>query len=596
MRELGLLQRVFIAAATLLVVAVLFVYVTFDPSNRYRILAEPVMLRSVLLPGALLIGALTAWAAFVTEMRSGTWDGWLLFPRSRLALISSKVSVGLAGGVLVLLVPVATLWSVMRAFGNLGGPLIDWNELLLRSAFTQSALVLATTYLALGNAAVLAQEGRVSALAPLLLPLVATWRYFVGDGGLPRVSPDYVNVAWLIAVGLMLILLVISVSRHGERVSPLQTSLRAVLIAPCAAIMLMIVGLLGFDVARRLLREGEEVPFVSEVSHPDVGEDGTISTENEGLSMYSLRTPDEWEEPAGDRLRKPLHNLGNLQLFRHPDRSLILAFDQSTGADLGCIGVEGLVACAQATPFDSAPSVLWLNDAAAIVTATMIYGLEDEGTVSRLWTGSAVRRAVEMGELLALVGDDDLLAVRPGKEAGTLAVEVTCAGAASAGRDLERVAIVDHPIAHDTSEGAAPPKPFVAARAAFFDDPQHEEILVCRDGGIVEHVLVPKSAPQVEPRFGRGDAQAVLVGPVVDRLVTTLRSDRVGEAWPLRTWAAVGFAMMVTVLAGLFVGIRRRTFPWWVLLGPALGPSYVLAGLVLAWRRPRWLQLVGGNS
>ncbi len=597
-RELGLLRRTLVAATVLFTVAVVFIYVTFDPSNRYRILSEPMMLRSVLLPGALLLGGLLGWTSFVAEMRSGTWDGWLLLPRSRLALVATKTGVALIGGVLALLVPVAVLWSIMRGFGNLGGPLIGWDEILFQSAFAQAALVVMSSHLAAANAALLAREGRVGFLAPLLLPLIATWRFFIGDEGVRGISAATLSAGWLVAVLLMLALVLLTVGRHGKRISSIQSSLRAVLSMPVTGVALMIVCLLGYDVVMRVVRDTADRDWSdSDLVRAEIGEDGTISTENDSISMYALRTSEAWEEPPAGRLRTPLHNLGELQIFRERDRHVLEAYDQKTGAELGCIGTGGLGPCAGAAPFDSQPSVLWLSDGAAIVTMTTIYGLDAEGAVNHLWTGRSVRSAVEMGEMIALVGDEDLLVVKPGAEEGQVVLEVACAGAAPPGHTVEGAVVVEHPPTMDTSEDAVATRPFTALRATLDDDPAQEVLMVCREGGVQESIVVRHFIDDLgEGQFGRGDAQALVVGPLMDALAKPARPYRIEAAWPHRAWLTVGFAALVTLLGGAVSAFKRRAFPWWVLPGIALGPSYVLAGLFITWRRARWAGLVGGTS
>lgn len=596
-REFGVVRRTLLAATVLFTLAVLFVYVTFDPANRYRILAEPVMLRSLLLPGALLVGGLCAWLSFVAEMRSGTWDGWLLLPRSRIALIGAKVAVAIVGSVVALLVPVVVLWGLMRWFGNLGGPLIEWDELLFRSAFTQAALVAVTTYLASANAAVLARDGHVAFFAPLLLPLIATWRFFVGDMSLRGIPSWALCIVWLVVDASMLALVLTTVARHGRRVSATQTSLRALLVTPAAGVGCMIVGLLGFDVGVRLTRPPPVERDSETYERMDVGGDGTISTENEELGMYSLRTSEAWEERAGDRLRTPVQNLESLQMFRERGRNLLSAFDDDTGADLGCIGATGLAPCSEAVPFDSMPSVLWLFDGAAIVTTTRVHALSQKGEVTLLWEGDSVQSAVEMGEVLTLVGDGDLLVVRPDEE-NSVSLETACRGIVGSDQTLVSAVIVDHPVMLDASEDAPAPRPFAAARATFVGDASREELIVCRDGEVRERVVV--EAPTFsygERGFGRGDAQAMVVGPAADALMLPLRSEEELEGgWPMRTWGAGIAALGFTVLGGIIFAVRRKAFPWWVLPGLLLGPSYVVAGLMLLWRKARWSGLVGGGG
>src|SRR5689334_10273461 len=94
-REWGVVRGVTRGAAALVALGVAFLFVACRGEDRYRLLAEPVMLRSVVLPGALLAGGLVAWTSVVRELRAGTWDGWLLVPRSRSVLAAAKISTAL---------------------------------------------------------------------------------------------------------------------------------------------------------------------------------------------------------------------------------------------------------------------------------------------------------------------------------------------------------------------------------------------------------------------------------------------------------------------------------------------------------------------
>lgn len=621
-RELGIVRRTLSATVALLTFALLALYTTFDPANRYRILADPPMLRSLLLPGALLVGAVVAWQAFVGEMRSGTWDGWLLLPRSRSALVLSKVGVGLAGITLALLAPVAVLWAVMRLAGGLGGPLVGASELLFQSSLSQALVVAWSTYLAAANAALLAREGQVGFLAPLLLPLVATARFFVGQEGFHRLSPGVVSLGWLVASGIMLALLVVSLLRAGRASSGLESGLRAALLTPAAGLAVLVVGLIGYESKARVFPMEQGAPQATSAPRPPrpyLREDGVLRTDaddGDAASMYSLRG----EDSDGFRLHTPVFAGLALQLFHHESRPLLRAYDSRTGESKGCVGASGLAPCSEAQSFDSPPRVrmLGFEEGGALLTKEAVYLLRPDGQVELLLQAVAVADSVSMSEGIAIVAGGDLYllggeddAHSPAPDEGAEAEEgaapvppsvpsltLRCRGLAPAGTRVERLIVVDHPPVFSPDGDAPPPRPFSGAEVVSATDGSHGELVVCHDGEVSGRVPLAEEEgqPPYAARFGRGDAQALFVGPLVDAGVHALArggSDE-GPRWPSRRTATWMVALVVTALGAALVAARRKAFPWWVLPGLLLGPGYVLACVVLLVRRPRWAGLVGG--
>lgn len=620
-REVGIARRTLGAATALLSFALLALYATFDPANRYRILADPPMLRSLLLPAALLIGGFSAWQSFVGEMRSGTWDGWLLLPRSRGALVLSKVGVGLIGVTLALLGPVATLWAVMRLAGGLGGPLVGAADLLLRSSFSQALVVAWSTYLATANAALLARDGQIGFLAPLLLPLVATARYFVGQEGFHGISPRAVSLGWLGASIVMLALLVVSLLRVGRASSGLEAGLRAALLTPAAGLCVLVVGLIAYESKARLFpAERGEVQLAPEPSAPQpyLREDGVIrpdEDDGDAASMYSLHNS---EVEEGARLHTPVFANMQLQLFHHESRPVLRAYDVGTGDAIGCVGTTGLRPCDEATRFDSRPRSFFIGseEGEALLTEQAVYFLRPDGQLELLLQGRPVTDAVSMSEGVAIVAGGDLYVLRgedaqgdSGSEEGAdergaetalppgPALALRCRGLAPPGMRVERLIVVDHPPVLTTDGDAPPPRPFSGAQVVDTADSSRGELVVCHDGEVSARVATTEPPrPTFPGRFGRGDAQALFVGPLVDAGVDALSKNHYDNAppWRSRRSATLLVALAVTALGAALVGARRKAFPWWVLPGILLGPGYVLACVVLVLRRPRWAGLVGG--
>ena len=613
-REVGIARRTLGAATALLSVALLALYATFDPANRYRLLADPPMARSLLLPAALLIGGLCAWQSFVSEMRSGTWDGWLLLPRSRGALVMSKVGVGLASITLALLGPVATLWLVMRLAGGLGGPLVGPVDLLVRSSFSQALVVAWSTYLAVANAALLARDGQIAFLAPLLLPLVATARFFVGQDGFNGLSPRVVTLGWLAASILMLALLIVSLLRSGRPSSGLEAGLRAMLLTPAAGLAVLVVGLIGYESKGRIFPERRESREEAEprAAKPYLRQDGVIRSDaaerRTAASMYSLRS----ETGDSSRLHVPLLANRRMQIFQHESLPLLRAFDVASGESIGCVGTNGLRACEEATNFDSEPSAYFLGagDGGALLTERAVYLLRPDGQVELLLEGGPVTDAVSMSDGIAIIAGGDLYQLqgrgaqhRAGEQAASAeapqrpALALRCRALAPPGKRVAQLVIVNHPAVLTNDSNAPPPRPFSGAVVVDAADASRAELVVCHDGEVSERVPTLETQPRASVgRFGRGDAQSLFVGPLVDIGVHALSTDRTDEAlsWPARRAATLSVALIVTALGCALVGLRRKTFPWWVLPGVVFGPGYVLACVLLLIRRPRWAGLVSG--
>lgn len=592
-REIGILRRVLVGGAALVTLGLAFLFVFFRAGERYRLLAGGEMLRGLMLPAGLILGGLAGFLAFVREMREGTWDGWLLLPRSRATLALAKAGVGLAGLFAALFAPTTLLWLVLRLSDRVGGPVIGLDELLLRTSLTEGALVAMTAYLATATSALLAREGHVAFAAPLVVPLFATVRLYVGSGGFHALPEPHVKIGLVVGAALMLMVVVLAIARTGREVSATDTSLRALLLMPTTLVLAVVVSLVSFEVATR-----SEADRATPGGPPErrlaIGSDGTFGRHRDEVAMHGLRPLDQLDERRPSRLRNPVHQGWHLRLFGDDHRHVLSAYDPGNGRALGCIGPGGLAAGATCDAFDGAASVISAEHGMAVIlTPTSLHQLDERGAVRRLRSGGAIRGAVYMSRGVAVAMDDDLLLVRatyPERKEGAggpmLAVEVACRGIARAGQHLDGVALVD-----------TPPRPFVAARLADDVDADRTELVVCRAGEVSDRVFVDRPAPTPPGArdLGRGDAGALAVGPVLDALLAD-RDRSSPRAWPLRRVAPWIVALGSTLLVGALFWARRRVVPWWVLPGLALGPAYVLAAVLITWRRPRWAGLVGASG
>jgi hypothetical protein len=624
-REWGIVRRGVLGCTVLTALGVAALFLTFDAENRYRTLSDPTMLRTVMLPAGLGVGALCAWLSFVQEMRSGTWDGWLMLPASRTRLLAAKLGVGLCGPIAALLVPSLLLWLGLHAIGDVGGPIIHLHELLLRSTFTLAAIVAVVTYLATAWAASMAREGHVAFAAALLFPLAAVSYFFGSDLGSYGPTPAQEGLAALALAAAMVSLLAVYVVRAGRAPRAIESTLRALLISPVAVVVLLLVAIEVLLVLSRLIAEPREAYIATDWrdDDPSIGVDGTIAPQrpNRSLSTYSMPNEDFLERSPTRRLRTPFSSSDPLQTFVDDDRHVLRAFDKETGREVGCVGPDGLRPDGACRPFDGPPRAKHLAESVVVLTPSSVHAMYPSGRVIELGRGAvhgAVSIRLEDGpDAVAVAIDADVMIVRVkesddvaapsalkveahGAEAaeqaddetgekspaGDAAIEATiaCRGLVGPGQRLDDIAVTPSFVGAHVSSHA--PEATVDAG----------HLVVCRDGAVTQRVPFEDEVVRPPPQLGQGDYLAMAMGPAIDRAYTTFRPSRSLIAAPPRVRLIGSVATSVACSLALVLALwwRRRVVAWWVLPGMILGPPYVLSCLLLLWRRPRWASVVGG--
>lgn len=572
-REWGIVSRATRVGLALVMLGTTFLFVAARAEDRYRLLAEPVMLRSIVLPAALVSGAAMAWLGVLREMRAGTWDGWLLLPRPRLALAASKLIVGMAASTVVVALPVAALWALLRCWGNIGGPNITLADLALRSVMTQGVLLALLTFLTVASAAQMARSAHVAFLAPLALPLFASVRFFTGDGGFSGLPVPMVEVGAVAVCVLAAGSFIVSVARWGMPLAAGELSLRSMVATPATTVAVLFVGLAGGEVAARLSEGPPMAPHRRARTYAGIDADGHIAAAHDSrevLGMYRFRDVDARDDVRPGRLWTPAYTGRSFQIFQDRERNVFAAYQNGSGAPLGCLGRGGLGDC---TPFDAPPKVEHLSDGdAALITPREVLRLDEEGRTFPLLRGD-VHAAVAMSTTESVSGiavalDDGVAFVRDdGEVASTL-------GVLAAGERATDVVIGADFIGLDLRTAAG------------------RERVVVREGRIVERRAFTEDAgpPATEPSARRrvlGLAAGPLFGPILERLPSAhIERERVPS--PLAPALLVACA---TVVLAIFAR-RSRQRIWWVVPSLVLGPGYALACALVLWRRPRWAAML----
>ncbi len=575
---------------------ILLLFVACRPADRYRMLADPTMLRSVVLPAALGTGAVFGGLAVVREMRSGTWEGWLLLPRARTSLAATKLGVGVGVATTVVALPVFALWALLGRWGAIGGPLISFADLLFRSVLTQGILVAAIGYVAVASAAQMAGSAHVAAVGPLALALFGTLRLFAGDAG-SHEGPFFLEEGALaVAVVLAGASFVLSVSRWGRPLASAELSLRALVATPAAAVVLLFAGMIVGEIADRW-RPPVDLPTSA---RPILGvdADGTIVEDGrrslrKPANFYTLPSLEDAPRPhstAARRLWTPAFVGRDFQLFLARDENLFLAYDTKTGAARGPFGRGGLGEPDRRTPFAGRPVVENLGKSALVLTANEVFRLDGGGPIRPLLRGAvhgAVGIVSEDWRHSIAIAIDDGIAFVPELDDGndSAASIVRLRGVAPPGGTVSRLAVG---------------KSFVAVeiRAA-----TGTELRVFREGILAEArpLEVP---PAVEPSAPtlRRRVIALAVGPLFGWALAHTPNAHLERERPPSAVAALVFAGLLTVALAIVARRRatpatqvrraRKQVPWWVFPSVVLGPAYALACALVLWR-PRWVRLNG---
>lgn len=636
-REWGLLRRSAVFGLLLMALSVGFLFVACRPPDRYRLLADPYLLRMVMLPGAALLGLLFSFRSFGHEMWTGTWDGLLLLPCSRRRILAVKLAVGLGALAAAITVPVVALRAVLDLLPATGGPILTTAELLRCSLLGRALLLGLLSYLAGALAALLARGERGAFLAPLAAPVVGLLALQPGDRGTISLR------LWLLSLVavLWLVSLAAEVARSG-RPSAGLLAVRALLPMPAVLVVLLFTGLVGLDVvsSRRERPAGPGGP--APIAH-GIDASGHIAHRRGSrwmLSMYRPKRMDREEAPT-ERRWTPAFSGRKIQLFVGEGSATFMAYDVSSGWFLGCLGKDGLRP-AGCEPFDSRPRVQ--DD--FLLTTSGVYLLDEQtGQVRELHRGPVqgyTNPDVGEGNGLAVQSGSDLLVWGdPTWEEESLPAsedepgeDSPSAGAATAEEDSPSAGVAtreeDSPRAGEKGSGGGAPggsepstRPRITCRGAaeagdidgiavrdtfvalstVHAGSGRETLVVCRDGAVSERWTLPPDGEPLERRPSRGlQITAVLLGPLVSEGAIALgvsgegSEDGAPEARPdaftrrrSTTWlVALG---SVLFLAGLlrFGRLSARLSAALVAGAGALlfGPAYVVGYLLMRWRR-RW--------
>ncbi len=572
-REWSIVGRAARIGLVLITLGVAFIFIVCPAEDRYRLFADPIMLRPVIFPGALGSGAFIAWLSVVQEMRSGTWDGWLLLPRSRSSLAAAKIGVGALASTSVIAVPVVLLWLLLGAWGSIGGPSISLADLILRSVMTQGVIIALVTYLAVANAAQMARAAHVAFVAPLGGSLFATM-YFFGNNEGPHDVP-----VWLVEIGLVVacvvsaVSVVLSIQRWGRPLAATELWLRSLVTTPTTSVVVLFMALVVAEVSART---AERHPVSAHVPWTTVGVDrgGNIVTarQRELLAMYRFRTFDEIEEGRTHRLWPPAYTGRSFRIFQDRDRNTFSVYQNGTGALLGCLGRDGLRASGDCREF--AEHVVVYE--AFLLAQNEVLRLEDDGNLTSLAQG-LVHGAVNMST------EDSVYGIAIGIDDGVIFVPDN-------GTDASP--IVTGLITPSTSvRGIAIGGDYVAIE---LESATHSKLAVVRDGRITEEHVFEKHAPTTasEPSLRRrilGLAVGPLFGTIASR-VPSAHTERERVPSSLGAFLLAAFATAVLVVVARRA--RDHARPWWILPSLVLGPGYAFACALVLWRRPRWARVV----
>lgn len=614
-REWSILRRTALGGLLLISLGVAFLFVMCRTPDRYRLLADPNLLRMIMLPGPLLLGLLLSYWSFAQEMRAGTWDGLLLLPCSRRLVLLAKLGVGLSALVVATTIPMVALRAVLAALPATGGPILTTTELLQHSLLGRGLVLGLVGHLSGASAAFLARDHRGAFLVPLAAPVLGLLALHAPS----RPEPLYITLCILSVVAVVWLgHLVAAMDRHGRPPSGRFLAARALLPMPVTLVALHLVGLLAHDLyLERRVEPQEEAEGPSAYFH-GIGVNGHIvrARHSRGMiSMYGMKNIEQEREPV-DRRWTPDYSGRHVQLFLQKHVHTFLAYDISSGQFLGCVGANGHHATG-CEPFDSPPRVLQDGDDAFVLTRAAVFEYDDETRQLLEIHRGPVRAfgnlAVGEGDGLAVQSGDDLLLwgeepAAPDQETGE--------GGDEPAKDqpAKDQPAEDQPAKDQPPRDVFSAKPMVcpgatafgaltgvAARDSFVAlstvDPAsgRETLTVCRNGAVSEQKTLPaEDPPEQRPASEMATVRAVLLGPLVSegaRLlgVSWSRYDGATEFEGSRVATSIVALVGAVVLTGLLHLRRRRDRARGVVLSAAcallLGPAYVVAYLLMGWRR-----------
>lgn len=622
-REWLSLRRLALSGLALMTVAIGFLFVACRPPDRYRLLADPNLLRTALLPGGALLALLFSFRSFGYEMWSGTWDGLLLLPCSRRHILAAKLGVGLTSLAAALTIPVVALRAILSVLPAQGGPVLATSELLRHSPLGRALLLGALAYLSGALAALLWRERRGAFLAPLAAPLIGLLALLDHGGTTPEIRLRMALVTLVSA--LWLPLLAAEMARSGRTSSPWLRATRALAGVPVALLALSIAAFVALDLwyARRDAQHEEARP--------------PRFTEGIDASGHIVRRPGSWrpismynwnrmaaEARSADRRWVPDYVGRRLQLFLQKDAPVFLAYDLASGYFRGCVGRDGLRpdGCA---PFDGRPRV---QDDFLLTPSGVFLFEERTGSILSLHdgpvsgytnpeVGESNGLAVQSGADLLVWGEPEPAQGDPRADASDGAPDsespdegsggegtpddakepartpadptsprAMCRGAAEAG-DVDGVAVRDAFIALSTVDRST----------------GEEALVVCRDGRVSERKTLPPSAPLAEPELPpRQMLLAVLVGPLISEGTAAIglslgafeedgprfEREAFSSARPIAWLVSLSGALVLAAILALRRGAPRSRIALAAAACALLfGPAYLLGYALLSWQR-RW--------
>lgn len=628
-RELRLLGRSALGGLLLTAFGLVTLFILCGAADRYRLLADLMLLRKVALPMPVMVGLWLSYLSFWGEMREGTWDNLMLLPCPRRTVLVVKGTVGLLLTAASLAVPMLALKELLGAIDATGGPILTTKELLLHSLLGRGLLLGALSYLAGAAASFLARDGRAAAVAPLAAPILFGMQWF---GSEFRVGSIYAGPSFYAAGALVVAwsaLLFLEIAQVGRRPSGWLLAARALLPTP---LLLTLLVFLGLAVQRRASRgsDAEAVPEGPEESAliHGITEDGRLlasKNTDDFASMYVLNPRDPLKDPRHEplwppRYWSPAYSGDHLQLFLRKDRHELLAYDANTGLSLGCIGVDGLRP-SNCAPFEGEPTLHNFDRRILLVTPSRLFSMSHKGQrLVEIYQGRAVS-TVNMGapgqrgrSVVAMQVEQDLILVgepsastdgegepgspdEPGdqpeeREAepsapptpAPLQVQVACRDAARWG-PLARVHGGEH---------------FFGVESKATDGSEH--LIVCRGGEVQEHLRAPPESAQETPETPEKPSRylltlSILAGPAFSELIGRHASTTIIDHHYKNFGAAMGSTRAhsrgVALLGAALLGWLARWPRWAPRSAPALaaacalllGPAYVLSYLLLLWRR-----------
>jgi hypothetical protein len=588
-REWQIVGRAALAGGALMALGVALLSALCQVSDRYRLLADPALLRRVALPAPLLLGAAIGYLSFASEMRQQTWDSLLLLPASRGTVLGAKLLVGGAAIAATTTAPFLALWAALCSTNATGGPVLTLAELASGSLWPRATLLGLSAFVATACASTLLRAGRAAfwlALAGPLLLLLAMNDEHRALGGAGALAAAAVSCA------LGVLQLRAELRETGRAPSAWLSVTRAATLVPFAAAVMVVVGAMGAEVIvqRRAREHSREDVHREPITPLRFHHDGRIVRDargRRGLSLYAMQ-PRVQARSSAARVWTPELIGRNRQYFLSKHANVFLGFDQRSGRAAGCLGADGARADG-CRPFDSRP-VAQNNETPFVLTADGVSAYDDERfALAPLFRGrvdgfaymggfSSTRLALQSGEDIVLVreGEPDPSDETASEPVRRLRAEVVCRGAAVRAR-VRRIAVEDDFVALVTEGPAA----------------GEETYVLCRGGRVVDRAsaAIPARTP---PWVSHREAlAAIAIGPLGDAMLTRTHGDaEPGSAARVpRRWV-FGASLVSTVVLIVALGATRRRSARGSLVALApvalvalvMGPSLLLAFALAAWR------------